>query len=81
MIDRWVKVKLEESKFGKETLHVSGMDKLGGTYELFQKVGVDGASGASHVLKEAQMKENTFAIDLTFQGHYNENKLKLKVPR
>ena len=31
-LDRWAKIKLEEGKDGKETLHVDGMDKLGGPF-------------------------------------------------
>ena len=51
-LDRWVKVSIEESKTGKETLHVAGMDRLGGPYSLFKAVKIDGALRAHSALTE-----------------------------
>lgn len=59
-LDRWMKVELEESKSGKETLHVYGVDKSGGPYDLFKSVNIDGSLGAHSVLSEAQMKNDSF---------------------
>ena len=80
-LNRWMKVELEESKSGKETLHVYGIDKSGGPYDLFKSVFIEGSLGAHSVLNEAQMKNDTYKIELAFQGHYNENKMQLKIPR
>lgn len=44
-LDRWVKVQLEESKTGKETVVVNGIDKLGGTFDLFKSVKINGSIG------------------------------------
>jgi len=63
-VERWVKVRIEESKTGKETLHVSGMDRSGGPFDLFRSIKVDGALGAHKVLTEEQMQNNVFQIEL-----------------
>ena len=80
-LDRWMKVELEVSKSGKETLHAYGVDKLGGPYDLFKAINIDGSLGAHSVLSEAQMKNENHLVQLSFQGHYNENKVQLKIPR
>ena len=52
-IDRWVKVQIEENKKEKqETLHVSGIDKSGGPFDLFRYVKIDGALGGHQALRE-----------------------------
>lgn len=63
-LGRWAEVSLQG-----DNLAVSGIDKNGGPYTLFKAV------KASYV-KNAQNQK----IDLTFQGHYNENTLSLFVP-
>jgi len=52
-LERWVKVAIQESKTGKETLRVTGMDALGGPFDLFKAVKVDGTPGAQRQLKES----------------------------
>ena len=59
-----MKVSIEETKTGKETLHVAGVDALGGPFDLFKTIRIDGAPGAHRLLKESQMGDNMFTIRL-----------------
>ena len=47
------------TKSGKETLHVNGITENGDKYDLFKSVLINGASGYSRPLTEAQMKDDT----------------------
>ena len=49
-LNRWAKVKLEESKSGNETLVVEGMDANGGPFDLFKKIKIQGKIGSKFVL-------------------------------
>jgi len=73
---------LKEGKDGKETLCVTGMDKLGGPFELFKKVYINNKFGGEYVLDPADKKDNSvLEVTLFAQGHYREEKLVIKVPR
>jgi hypothetical protein len=50
-LDRWTKLKLNTKKDGTETLTVSGMDKLGGAFELWKKIYVNNSFGGEYKLK------------------------------
>lgn len=52
---RWVKCAIEESKTGKETLKVSGIDGNGSAYDLFKGVSINGKAMSSSVIPEQQM--------------------------
>lgn len=81
-LDRWAKIKLKQDKNGQETLYVSGMDKLGGPFELFKKIYINNKFGGEYVMKKDEKKDNyVFEVALFAQGHYREEKLILKVPR
>ena len=51
-LERWVKVQIEETKSGRETLHVTGMDKTGGPFDLFKGIKIDGVLSAHRSLSE-----------------------------
>ena len=51
-LDRWAKLKLKTKKDGTEILTVSGMDKLGGAFELWKKIYVNNCFGEEYKLKE-----------------------------
>lgn len=57
-LDRWAKVKLKEGKDGKETLYVTGMDKMGGAFELWKKTYINNSFGTEYKLKPDDSKEN-----------------------
>ena len=63
-LDRWAEVSLENDQ-----IKVTGIDKLGGPYTLFKEVKA-----------KFDPKTETQKIELTFQGHYNENELSLYIP-
>jgi hypothetical protein len=56
-LDRWAEISLVDNK-----IQVEGVDKMGGPYTLFKSI------KASFNANNQNQK-----IELTFQGHYNEN--------
>jgi len=79
---RWVKCSIEESKTGKETLKINGIDGNGATYDLFKGVSINGTAGNSAVIPEPLMVDGSkIPVKLQFHGHYGEKDLTLQVPR
>jgi len=79
---RWVKCSIEESKTGKETLKISGIDGNGAAYDLFKGATVNGTAGKSAVIPEQKMVAGSkIPVKLQFQGHYGEKDLTLQIPR
>ena len=58
-----------EVSLNGDQIHVNGIDQCGGPFTLFKKV-------QAAYDKNAQNQK----IELTFQGHYNENTLSVYVP-
>ena len=67
-VNRYMQVNFKETKFGGNIM-VDGIDVNGDPYTIFN------AKKA-----EYNPKEKTQKIQLTFQGHYNENDLIVEVP-
>lgn len=51
-LKRWVKASIEESKTGKETLKVEGIDHSGCPYELFKSTAINKKASKSYTLTE-----------------------------
>lgn len=51
-LERWVELKIEESKSGKETLKVHGVTEFGGVYDLFKSVTINGTRTNSVALTQ-----------------------------
>lgn len=67
-IQRYMRINFKETKFGGN-MHVEGIDSNNDPYQIFAK-------------KQATYNQNseTQIVNLTFQGHYNENQLAVEVP-
>ena len=66
-LERWVEIELEETKSGKEIIHLSGITESGNPYDLFRSVAVNNSVGYSYSLNPNQLKNDTeFAIKLVF---------------
>lgn len=80
ILSRWIKCSLE-SKQGKETISVEGIDNCGGPYDLFKSIKINGSIGDSKTLTPKEIQNDGIEISLKFQGHWNENDLSFKVSR
>jgi NAD+-dependent protein deacetylase SIR2 len=65
-LQRWIEAELEVTKSGKERLNIKGITDHGQQYDLFKNVLIDGTSGYTKSLSEAEMKE-----DKTFDVKFN----------
>lgn len=81
--EMYAKVSLAKAKeSGLEYLQVHGSDEVGGPYSIFRSVQINGEDCNLIPLKECEKQDDSnYAINLSFQGYYNEPDLKLKVPR
>jgi hypothetical protein len=41
-LERWVEIKIDESKSGKETLKINGITDFGGVYDVFKSISING---------------------------------------
>ena len=57
-LNRWIEAEIEETKSGKEILHINGITDHGEQYDLFKNVLIDGTSGYRKALSETEMKDN-----------------------
>lgn len=55
-LNRLAKVELDESKSGKESIRVSGIDYTGMSYEIFKNIQINGQNGEEYILKEDEIE-------------------------
>jgi len=56
---------------------VSGLDPNGSPFDLFRSIKINGREGSKVELTPSEIDSPEVSIELTFQGHYNEQKLTL----
>ena len=80
-LNKWADIELEETKSGREIVHVSGLDTTGRPFDLFRHVQINSQKGSRVVLSELDIMSPDVNIWLTFQGHYNENTLGVTISK
>jgi len=75
-LKRYAKMELD-TKGSSETVSLSGIDYLGGPYQIFKSIAINGK--AEDKIDSTRLDE--FNTSFTFHAHYNEPKLEIKVPR
>ena len=80
-IKRHLKIELKE-RMKQEYLTVSGIDTNNQPYDYLKSVKINGVQKSAVALKEDQKKpDSNYDITCEFQGHYNEPKLFMSIPR